>query len=348
MDLKLRYIADWLEEYPPKPYFTAERLEIFKEIDRILLDGTLTHQGGEFDIGDENRQVKNNPIRDLYVHQMLKALQEIESCTVKTDVVVWQLYNMGYIIKTPTVTMGFDVVRGLKKHNWGWNIPDEILRGLVRCLDVLFVTHYADHYHEHTDTWWHTDHCDTGIVSLMQKAGKHVVLPAGNENYFEKYEHTVFAGDDQSISLPGMEVTSYAGPHVYQDNPVETPLRVFKVVTGEGKKILFTGDFDYIAESSVPHQTDLDILFLRCGGVSPLYDDQNPYDLGDDEDAFHIGTQEFKTKYVVAGHLGELSHPTGGGRESYETAFKIFARFADTVKINRLILFWGEKYHFEI
>ncbi len=348
MDLKLGYIADWLEEYPPRPYFTAERLKLFQEIDRILLDGKLTSQGGEFDIGDENRQVKNNPIRDLYVHQILKAIEEIETCTVKTGVIIWQLYNMGYIVKTPTLTIGFDVVRGLKQYNWGWEIPEDIPLGLVRCMDVLLVSHYVDHYHGHASTWWHTDHCDTGIVSLMREAGKRIILPAGNENYFENHEHTVFAGDDQKISLPGMKVTSYAGPHVYQDNPSETPLRVYKVVTGEGNTIFFTGDFDYIAKSSVPHQRDLDILFLRCGGVSPLYDDQNPYDLGDDEDAFRLGTREFKTKYVVAAHLGELSHPPGGGRESYAAAFKIFTKFAETVNLNQLILFWGEKYHCEI
>ncbi len=347
MNLKLGYIGEQLAAYPPRPYFTAERLKIFKEIDRILLDGALTSKGGEFDIGDENRHVKDNPIRDLYVNQMFKAIKEIETCTVKTGIVIWQLYNMGYIVKTPTATLGFDVVRGLQKYNWGWEIPDAIPRELVRCMDVLFVTHYVDHYHKHSTTWWHTDHCDRKIISLMQEAGKDVLLPSGNEDYFKNQENIVFVGDNHHIELPGMRISAFIGPHVYQDNSAETPLRVYKVVTGEGKKIFFTGDFDYITKSAVPDQTDLDVLFLRCGGVSPLYDDQNPYDLGDDEDAFFLGTQKFHAKFVVAGHLGELSHPPGGGRESYVTAYKIFTEFADKARINQLIMFWGEKYHCE-
>ena len=346
--LELSYITNQLEAYPPKPYFTPERLGIFKEIDRILLDGGLTSKGGEFDIGDENRQIENNPIRDLYVHQVLKAIQEIESCTVKTGVVIWQLYNMGCIVKTPSLTIGFDVVRGPRKYNWEWKIPDEVPSGLARCMDALFVTHYVDHYHGHISTWWHTDHCDTGIVSLMKEAGKQVVIPSGNEEHFEKNANIVFAGDNHSFSLFGMEINSYGGTHVYQDNPSETPLRVYKIVTGEGKKIFFTGDFDYIAESSVPNQTDLDLLFLRCGGVSPLYDDQNPYDFGDDEDAFYLGIQKFNTRFVIASHLGEMTHPPGGGRESYVNAFKIFTEFAGEINIERLIMFWGEKYLCEV
>lgn len=349
MDFKLGYIAERLRLYPPCPYFVKERFEIFKEIDRIFMNGSLTSKGGDFDIGGENRRVKVNPIKDLYVHQMDKALSEIATCKVGKGMVVWQLYNMGYIVKTPTITIGFDVVRGLRRHNWEWEIPGEILSKLARCMDVLFVTHYIDRYHTHpSSTWLHADHCDEEIVKLMQRDGKPVFIPTGHETYFNYSEKFIYAGHHQSFDLLGMHITSYGGSHVYQDNPFETPLMVYEVINKEGKKIFFTGDLDYTSGSAVPYKDNIDILFLRCGGISPLYDDRNPYDLGDDEDAFYLGLQEFKTKIAIAGHLAEMSHPPGGGRESYLMAFDIFSQLAGKINIKYLIMFWGEKFYCDV
>lgn len=357
MACKLEYIAEGLKKHPPLPYFFKERFEIFKEIDRIFMDGALTSKGGNFDIGGANRQAKANPILDLYVHQMRKALSEIESCKVEEGVVVWQLYNMGYIIKTPGVTMGFDVVGGLRWADWGWDVPAEIISGLSRSMDVLFVTHYIDNYYAHpSSTWRHVDHCDKEIIDLMQKEGKPVFIPTGHEAYFENEKDMIYAQHHRSVDILGLHVTSYGGPHVYQDNPFDTPLMVYEVITKEGKKLFFTGDFDYTLCTTVPYRDNIDVLFLRCGGVSPLYDEDHPYDLGElskafyfggDSDAFYFGLEEFDSKFVVAGHLAEMSHPPGGGRESYTASFDVFnkLKLAGEDDLKYLIMFWGEKYH---
>ena len=342
--MKLADLAQLLADHPPTVSLDDQRLAVFRELDRILLDGRLTSAGGAFDIGGPGRSPEANPIKELYEYQMRKALSEIETARVDQGIAVWQLYNMGYIFKTPEVTFGIDVVSGPISHDWRWPIPEDIVTRLTDCIDLLLVTHNIDNYRTHPwVTWYHTDHCDRTIVDGMLRSGKPVFIPTGHEPFSANNPQLTFAGHHQSHDVLGLHVTSYGGRHAYQDNPFDTPHVLYEVITPSDDKVFFTGDFDYTSGETYPYKHDIDILILHSGGVSPLYDDQNPNDLGDDDDAFFLGMQRFRSRFVVAGHLGELTHPPGGGRESYLMACDIFRQLLGNADTRVVVMFWGEK-----
>ncbi len=346
---RLVWLVRQLTEHPPSTTPDPQRLAALEALDHILMDGRATSQYGAFDVGGKNRSPAANPIKEVYEQQMFKALQDITTTRITSGVRVWQLYNMGYVVKTPKVTIGFDVVRGLRWHDWGWDVRSELVEGLAHCLDLLLVSHYVDNYHNHpAETWRHVDHYDEAIAELMLSGGKPVFIPTGHEAWFDHDPRFTYAGHHQSYDVRGLHITSYGGRHLYQDNPFDTPQMLYEVITSEGKKLFFTGDFDYTSGESFPYKDDIDILVLHTGGISPLYDDHNPHDLGDDDDAFMLGLQRFKTKFVVAGHLAELSHPPGGGRESYQMAADIFRQLLHQGRGRFVVMFWGEQFHFPV
>ena len=335
MSFFLDYIAGKLANNPPGTYFDLARFKLFEEIDQLFSNDSFLYSGESYRRG-RRQYLMHNPVKDLYEYQIEKALEEIETFKVDEGLVAWQFYNMGYVVKTPSATIGFDVVRGLRSYHWVWDVPDWIVPRVADSLDALFVTHY------------HRDHCDQEIIERMLAAGKPVFVPEGCRVRTRYRDRLTRARHHASFDIPAMHVTSYRGRHIYRESPFDLPLTAYEVITAEGKKIFFTGDLDYTSGETYPFKEDIDLLMLHCGGISPLYDDQNPNDLGDDDDAFFIGLQKFKTKYVIAGHLAELGHPLGGGRERYMTAFDIFFQLVERRSTLFLVMFWGEHYHFPV
>lgn len=81
---------------------------------------------------------------------MTKVKNEVASTTVKEGkVAIWLLYNMGYIVKTPTSVFGIDIYS---------KYVDE----LVEMLDFVMITHK------------HSDHCYKPFLQAMSAAGKQV------------------------------------------------------------------------------------------------------------------------------------------------------------------------------
>ncbi|MBQ8674457.1 MAG: MBL fold metallo-hydrolase [Bacteroides sp.] len=79
-----------------------------------------------------------------------KVLEEIQKQEVETGhIVMWQVYNMGYVIKTPTHTFGIDL-----KHKHAARFAPYI--------DFLLITHA------------HEDHYTTALTEAMMQSGKPV------------------------------------------------------------------------------------------------------------------------------------------------------------------------------
>lgn len=91
----------------------------------------------EFDRFDSDRSVKTaNPLLKLYDSALDHVKQDIAESTVKPgNITFWYLYNMGFIIKTPTVCFGVDI-----HHRRAVE--------LAELLDFLVITH------NHTDHHW--------------------------------------------------------------------------------------------------------------------------------------------------------------------------------------------------
>ncbi|MFC1854061.1 hypothetical protein ACFL27_28090, partial [candidate division CSSED10-310 bacterium] len=129
-----------------------------------------------------------------------------------------------------------------------------------------------------------------------------------------------------------LTVKAHPGNHVYEQQR-EIPLRYYEVKTSKGMKLLFLGDHDY-TRSMVKLDT-IDLAFVKCGGVSPNYSD---------EEAMKHFVKQVPLNYFIPGHINELGHPVKGGRISYENAFQSVA----DIEIPHTILAWGESLNLPI
>lgn len=99
----------------------------------------------------EMTKVENNvPILKYYHKALDRVVAEVQSTTVpQGHVYLWHLYNMGYVVKTPSHCFGIDI-----KHR------DAI--DLVPYMEFLLITHE------------HSDHYTQGLNDAMKVAGKPV------------------------------------------------------------------------------------------------------------------------------------------------------------------------------
>ena len=105
-----------------------------------------------------------------------KTLAELKETTAEENtVVIWHLYNMGYLIKTPTQTIAVDV-----KHRRALE--------LVPYIDYLLVTHN------------HRDHYTTALCDATTAAGKPVVSNfIKNDWLTEENEREIEIGDSKIL-----------------------------------------------------------------------------------------------------------------------------------------------------
>ncbi len=165
--------------------------------------------------------------RSFYTFMIHKALLEIENETVTDGATIWQIYNHGFVVKTPSVIFGCDLCDFFSI---------EIFTELADLLDAYFISHE------------HGDHYSTQLMDAMNTLGKPVVGPAE----FSSVPIKMNAGDISVIA--GLTVTAHDGLH-------SVPIRQFEIITPEGFKFLHTGDNQ--TSETLPSITDIDVMLLN-------------------------------------------------------------------------------------
>lgn len=130
----------------------AERAEVLKKIQKMADDCTSDFFEGYIASLDQSAEMreKYDPMLAFYRLSLDHVINAIKTTTVENGTTcIWQLYNMGYIIKTPTTCFGIDI-----NHRWA--------EKLEPYLDFLCVTHK------------HQDHYNTALINAMLNAGKPV------------------------------------------------------------------------------------------------------------------------------------------------------------------------------
>ena len=103
---------------------------------------------------------KQSPIIRYYKAAYNKVLNELRNTTsvAEGSVVIWYLYNMGFIIKTPSVCFGIDI-----SHKYASSFADY--------LDFYLITHN------------HSDHYSNLLINVMNKDNKPVTSNYLNNSY---------------------------------------------------------------------------------------------------------------------------------------------------------------------
>lgn len=350
-------LASILASHPPVTAWDDVRFRALRQLDAYLMDPALSDPGSPVFIGGPGNVPSSCPIKEFHDDMVMASVNSIVPISRRSTgmtpfpgarrAAVRQFYNMGYTVETPSVTIGFDLVPGVSRFDWAWPPPEGFVESMADALDFLAVTHFLDWYPDHAgQVWHHVDHFNAQLVRAMSKRGKPVLLPGGLQGHVDAPK-AIFLENHESVDIAGCHVTAYHGRHVYQSEARFTPHALYEVITAEGIKLFFTGDYDYTTQEIFPYKSDIDILFLHVGGVNPAYDSVGPYDPGDG-DALLEGLRKYPARLVVAGHLAELAHPVGGGREGYLAAFEIMHRLHRLGLMSRfLVMAWGEVFHFE-
>ena len=257
-----------------------------------------------------------NPYAERTYHTMVfKAIMEIKHTTVTQGAIVWQIQNHGFVVKTPSVTLGFDL------YDY-YNYQEFSI--LADFLDVYFISHQ------------HRDHFSKLLIDAMHTLGKPVVGPAElpNTSNFQNVSIHMNAGDNLTIS--GCTVTAHDGG----DHAV--PVRMYEVVTPDGLKLMHTGDKEYT--DTLPIVSDIDILMFNSWISIPTSDRTDETR----SEGIRTTVNFYQPDVAIAGHLIELGHlqyitPTQPAWFLYQNAYK-----ADdgSMLSEYRIPAWGERYQY--
>ena len=216
---------------------TEERREAMKEMQTYA--DTFTHtQFKEYLAtpagSDQERNIGQSGLMKFYNMALEKLLTEIPATKVKKgEVAVWQLYNMGYVIKTKTQCFGIDLY-----HKYA--------EKLVPMIDFLLITHN------------HGDHHDKHLVAEMGKQGKPVYSNFLNNGY------QVTTGDSFSIGNISVKVTT-----VDHNATLKNFVNTYEVncYAGKGKDyvMVFTGDAHNYQQLNPTGKVDVFIPHLAVG-----------------------------------------------------------------------------------
>ena len=261
--------------------------------------------------------------RDFLVNRLTSAIASIEQTTVTQGARLWKLYNHGFVLRTPTVTIGMDLVRGWRfteaKDEY-YGLSPEWVERLVNQVDLLTMPHN------------HGDHWDRVVRDRALVRGLPMII---EETIFtELSDHPLIHRPSRALtnSQPaGLGVTTGKG-HTVQitvypgHQNAETPNNVYLIRTPEGFTVMHTGD----------QSEDLDWHWIDGVRLHQRVDLLLPNCWSNDMARLVAGV---RPRWTIFGHEVEMAHAPSN-RESYWRSFQLFRGMAEP---RNLVLGWGEE-----
>jgi len=263
---------------------------------------------------------ERHAVQEFFHSRMKHVLKELAETHVEMGAMIWKLYNHGFIVRTPTVSIAFDLVRGYSAKAEGFPIPDALLEQIVHHCDVLFISHR------------HRDHADEHVAQAFLDLGKPVVAPPEvwkGKPIHEKITHLKRdVSNAQELSIRDGEqtlrVVLYPG---HQGKSIDNNVPL--VFTPEGMSFSQTGDQSNIEDfawiDKVSQDYSVDVLMPNCWTT----------DIARMIDGFDPGL-------VITGHENELGHSVDH-REPYWMTYDLLR---DSVA-PFVMLTWGESFHYQ-
>jgi L-ascorbate metabolism protein UlaG (beta-lactamase superfamily) len=266
-----------------------------------------------------------NPAQNFFHEQAGKAIRELEQTKVGSGLRIWKIYDMGFIVRSRSVTMAFDLVSGATSGSKDFALNSEELDRLVRQCDVLFISHR------------HADHAEKSVAERFIRSGKPVVSPLqvwANDSISREIQHPERSADKvQTIQLTGgrtLRAVIFPG---HQGKGIDN--NCVLVTTPEGISVAhigdqinegdFMADFEWIDQVSRHHQVD--VLMTNAWTM----------------DIFRI-VRGFNPGLVLPGHELELGHTVWDRLPYWGDDAYLKLNYAELKKSNYpvIALIWGE------
>ena len=268
------------------------------------------------------------PVQRFFRERVDQIIKELETTKVETGVRIWKVYNMGFIARTKTVTIAFDLVTGITGGSADFAMSSEEVDHLVKQCDVLFISHR------------HPDHADKIIAESFLQNGLPVVAPEQawqNDSIQSRITHLERIAEKQQylrLKNNSLDLIVYPG---HQLKGIDN--NVYLVTTPEGILLAHIGDqinegdfmidYDWIDQIAKHHKVD--VLMPNAWTT----------------DIFRI-VRGFNPKIVMPGHELEMGHVVWDRLPYWGDDAYLELNYAELKKSKYpvLVTVWGESFHY--
>ncbi len=232
---------------------------------------------------------------------------------------IWKIYNHGFVVRTATVTIGFDLTRARLRKAPDFGLTDHVLTRIIQQCDALFISHR------------HEDHADEWVAQTFIDHDKPVVAPPdvwADQPVHRKITHLKREAHSlQSLPIQNgkrsLKVVVYPG---HQGNEILCNNSL--VFTPEGMSFAQTGDQsngdDFTWSDHVGEHHRVDVLMPNCW--TPDIDRT---------------AKGFDPELIITGHENELGH-TPDHREPF---WLTYAKLEQS-PYPLVLMGWGESFHY--
>ncbi|MBO5983527.1 MAG: MBL fold metallo-hydrolase, partial [Rikenellaceae bacterium] len=202
-------VDESLDEYPPVVGAPTSRKLALYNLDAML---------------HETKYDNTEPFKSFVASRTSKVIADMQS-PVKKGMKIYKIYNDGFVARTKSVTIAFDVVRG--ELNAESIVSEKDIATIVDQCDVLFLTHN------------HGDHVDRYVADRFIAAGKPVI--AADEILKDVEGVTHYRSETEILNK---EVKLLSGDvlkvKIYPGHQSEMMCNVYAVTTPDGLTVAHT------------------------------------------------------------------------------------------------------------
>ena len=254
------------------------------------------------------------PFCDFIDSRIGKVIEDMKN-PVKKGVKIYKIYNDGFVARTKSATIAFDVVRGeCKKQKL---LSNDQIDAIVEKCEVLFLTHN------------HGDHVDKYVVDKFIETGKPVIAAADILPNLEGVTHYRSESEilDKEVTLKSGEKLQVK---IFPGHQSPMMCNIYVVTTPDKYTLAHTGDqydkndMEWIAKMK-DNAPKIDALTINCWS----------YQIAD-------AIKGFNPRYVITGHENEMGH-TIDHREAFWLTFQKM----EPVEHDYVVMAWGEWFSFK-
>lgn len=268
------------------------------------------------------------PVQQFFHARVDQVIKELEETKVEKGVRIWKVYDMGFIARTKTVTLAFDLVSGTTSESPDFAMNQDEIDRIVRQCDALLISHR------------HEDHADLKVAEEFIALGLPVL--ATEETWPNDPIHSKIIHPERvTEKLQQLKLKKYSlDLFVYPGHQLRSAINnVYLVKTPEGITLAHDGDqinegdfmmdFDWIDQVAKNHQVD--VLMSNAWTT----------------DIFRIA-KGFNPKLVLSGHEIELGHTVWDRLPFWGDDAYLGLNYAELKKskYQLVVMVWGESYPF--
>lgn len=261
-------------------------------------------------------------LKQMFIDRYKKVIASVQETQVKSGVVIWNIYNMSYVIKTPEITIGIDLTRlpPSLRVDGKEEAYKSLAQELVKSCDILFISHI------------HNDHADLFVAEEFISQNKPVISNLDifkNEDIFDQIIHLSANGRRTKFSLEEsgveLELGIYPGHQaISADAAVDNNFTL--ITLPNDITIAHSGDQswedDFVWIDTIHEDVEIDVLMVNTWTLWP--------------DRLVSGLQP---KVILPGHINEMEHSISS-RIPYWKSYQSWQNNESKV----IHLFWGEAY----